>query len=367
MIEDRPRSADKIAAIQLLRALAALTVAAGHIAFAFADHFPGGLGIPVDWRAERESQLAVMLFFIVSGYVMVHAAWNRFGAPGATREFWGRRFIRIMPPYWLASGLLAAVLVIFYARSLDTGHVLWSLVLVPGWPANGELRPLVFLWVGWTLIYEMAFYLVFGLFLSLRRERAIAAVAAVLGLAILAGTWVPPVHPLVYALTRPLPLMFVAGMGLALWRGRGGAVPAGLRWLALAALIPAILFVPTPAAPTAGGWDYLAWAGLPAALIGLAALGGPLVLPAASLINRAGDASYAIYLLHVPVAWFWLWFWARLPFFDAGPWDYLLSALVASVVLGWLFYRWVERPLTAALNRRFAAPHSGDKEFRKTP
>jgi len=367
MIEDSPRAADKIAAIQLLRALAALTVAAGHIAFAFADHLGRGLGIPTEWRAERESQLAVMLFFIVSGFVMVHAAWNRFGTPGASLDFWRRRFIRIMPPYWLASGLLAAVLVFFFGRSLDTDHVLWSLALVPEWPAKGELRPLVFLWVGWTLVYEMAFYLVFGLFLPLRRERAIAAVTGVLAAAIVAGTWVPPVHPLVYALTRPLPVMFVAGMALALWRVGGGVMSPGARWLALAALLPALLLVPTPPLPTAGGWDYLAWAGLPALLIALAVLGGPLALPAAGVVNRAGDASYAIYLLHVPVAWLWLWLWARLPFFDPGPWDYCLTALAATIVAGWLFHRWVERPMTAALNRRFAAPHSGDDEFRKSP
>lgn len=348
----------KIAAIQLLRALAAVIVAAGHIAFAFADNLGSGLGIPPDWRGERESQMAVMLFFIVSGFVMVQAASDQFGRPGARWLFWRRRFIRIMPPYWLASGLLAAVLVIIFARPVDAWHVLQSLVLIPEWPANGELRPLVFLWVGWTLVYEMAFYFVFGLFLPLPREQAILAVTGALAAVIAAGTWVPPVDPLLFALTRPLPVMFLAGMWLAVWRGRGGTLPAVVRWLVLAAVVPTVLVVPTPAGPTAGGWDYLGWAGLPALLIGVAALCGPLRLPAEGFINRAGDASYAVYLLHVPVAWFWLWLWGWLPFFDAGPWDYCLSAVAATVTFGWLFFRWIERPMTLALNRRFAAPHS---------
>ena len=57
-------------------------------------------------------------------------------------------------------------------------------------------------------------------------------------------------------------------------------------------------------------------------------LGGPLRVPGARLVIAAGDMSYALYLLHVPIAWFWLWLWARLPGFSPGPWDYLASALV---------------------------------------
>jgi peptidoglycan/LPS O-acetylase OafA/YrhL len=351
----------KVVSIQLLRAIAAVVVAAAHVAFGFADHLGPGLGLPAEWRGEREAQGAVMLFFIVSGYVMVESSQGRFGTPGARGHFWRRRFIRIMPPYWLASVLLAAVLIVIHGRAVDPGQFLPSLVLWPEWPDRGELRPFLFLWVGWTLIYEMAFYFVFGLFLHWPRERAIMGVTGVLAAAIVAGTWVPPVDPLVFALTRPLPVMFVAGMALALWRGRDRALAAGWRWLALVALIPAIMLGPVPAEPTAAGWDYLAWAGMPALLIALAVLGGPLALPRSDWINRAGDASYAIYLLHVPLAWFWLWFWGRLPFFDAGPWDYLVSALIATIIVGWLFQRWIERPMTLALNRRFAPPHKTDR------
>lgn len=47
MIIDEARGAPdgKIAAIQLLRAVAALTVAAAHLAFGFADHVGPGLGL----------------------------------------------------------------------------------------------------------------------------------------------------------------------------------------------------------------------------------------------------------------------------------------------------------------------------------
>lgn len=342
-------------------------MAAAHIAFAFADHIGPGLGFNPDWRGDRETQLAVLLFFIVSGYIMVSASRDSFGMPGARGRFWRRRFIRIMPPYWLASAGLAGVLVVLFGQGVDPASFLASLVLIPSWPPSGELRPLVFLWVGWTLIYEMAFYFVFGLFLPLRRAQAVMAVAGVLGLLIAAGTWVPPVNPLLYMLTRPVSALFLAGMALALWRGEGAQVPAGWRWLALIGTVPAMLIIPEPAVPTAMGWDYLAWAGIPAALLAVAVLGGSLALPVPRLINRAGDISYALYLLHVPAAWFWLWFWRRLPFFDPGPWDYLVSAVLVSVAASWVFHRWVEQPMTLALNRRLAAPHNDETRHRKFP
>lgn len=115
------------------------------------------------------------------------------------------------------------------------------------------------------------------------------------------------------------------------------------------------------------GWDYLAWCGVPALLIAFAALGGVLTLPGAHLINRAGDISYAVYLLHVPIAWFWLWVWPRVPGFDPGPWEYFGSVMLATVALGWLFHVRVERPMTLALNQRLAAPHSDKELHRKTP
>jgi peptidoglycan/LPS O-acetylase OafA/YrhL len=124
---------------------------------------------------------------------------------------------------------------------------------------------------------------------------------------------------------------------------------------------------PVPPTTWVMGFDYLYWAALPAALLAFVALSGPLALPAARIVNRAGDASYALYLLHVPVAWFWLWFWGRLPFFDAGPWDYCISALAGAVAVSWLFHVHVERPMTLALNRWLAAPHRAEALSRKTP
>lgn len=326
-----------------------------HLAFAFADHLPPGLGIVTIVPAA--GQAAVLLFFIVSGYVMVIASRGATGRVGAIWPFWRRRLIRIMPPYWIATFVLAAVFLTVQSQPVDPVQFLKSLVLLPYWPPDGGLRPVPFLWVGWTLFYEMVFYAVFGLFLGLRRRWGLAATVGVLGALVLAGTMVPPDNAPLFALTRPAVLMFLPGVALAQWRSMGGSMPGWLRAALLVAAVPVAILIPAPTNIEAMGIDYLIWSGLTAGLVAGAVLGGPLALPARRSIIAAGDMSYALYLLHVPVAWFWLWAWGQLPFFDAGPWDFFLSALAASLLAASLFHTWIERPLTQALNRLAATPH----------
>lgn len=304
--------------------------------------------------------MAVMLFFIVSGYVMVTASRRQFGQAGASTNFWLRRFNRIIPPYWLASGALVVIFLTVQPQPIALVPLLKSLVLLPYWPDNGGLRPVPFLWVGWTLFYEMVFYFVFGLFISLGRTSGIAVTATVLAGMVVAGMAVAPDNALMFALTRPVLLMFLAGMGLAVWRERGGRAAGWARILALAATLPAISLIPEPADAEAMGFDYLVWCGLPALFFAFAVLGGSLRLPARRAIIAAGDMSYALYLLHVPIAWFWLWLYNRLPLFSPGAWDFLMTALAVTYVASWLFFVKVERPMTAALNRLAGSPHGNE-------
>ncbi|MFL0672690.1 MAG: acyltransferase family protein [Erythrobacter sp.] len=351
---------DKVIAIQLLRFIAALIVAVLHMAFAFADHIGGGLGIgPGDGRI---GQAAVMLFFVISGYVMVVSSRGLFGRPGARGQFWRRRIIRIMPPYWLATAFLALVFVTIFPQPIDPRKLAQSLVLIPYWPDGDSLRAVPVLWVGWTLFFEMMFYFWFGLFITRRRREAVGAVMIVLTALVIGGLWVPPDNAFAFTLTRSVSLMFIAGMALAGWREAGGSAPAALRWLAALAIAPIAWLVPAPVQESAMGFDYLAWCALPAAMLAFALLSGPLDLPLPRLVNGAGDISYALYLLHLPVAWLWLWVWPkiirRVPLAEIGPWNYAVSAVLAAVAAAWLFFTFIERPMTQALNRRWAAPHS---------
>jgi len=154
--------------------------------------------------------------------------------------------------------------------------------------------------------------------------------------------------------TRPVVLVFIAGMALALWREQGRSVPMAVRLmaLALAILIPLVTQRPEDYGPTSAG--YLQWAALPAILCALALLGADIAWPRPALIDRLGDISFALYLLHVPAAHFWTFVWQSLhP--PGGAWGFLVTLLIGTVLASWLFFTLVERPMTRWLNARLGA------------
>lgn len=347
----------KIEAIQLLRFGAASAVALTHMAFAFANHIGPGLGLGPElgpglgsesgWanNANHASQLAVAVFFVLSGYVMVISSRQLFGKPHARRQFWSRRCIRILPPYWLASGLLAVVLLAI-GEQVDLKALGVSLALVLVTSPTFAGRPEFFLWPGWTLLYEIVFYLIFGLALTAGKWRtAITTVVLIVAL-VLAGLWVLPHTAWLFSLTRPILLIFLGGMGLALLRESGRTVPPMLRCLAALLAIVAWLAIPAPADAVGLGFGYVVWVGTPALLLAAALLGGELRLPMSPAINRLGDWSYALYLLHVPLAHAWI----NLFPLRFGAWVFLLSLVVVTYAVSFAAFHFVERPMTRRLN-----------------
>ncbi|MFC3096861.1 acyltransferase family protein [Alteraurantiacibacter palmitatis] len=342
----------RVVSVQLLRFLAAAVVAGGHLAFAFSDHVAGGLGLDrsVARASNHASQSAVALFFLVSGYIMVVASQRLFGVKGGTQAFWLRRAVRILPPYWIATALLVAVF-LWLGREVDAGHLLRSLALVPGYGADGA-RPLPILWPGWTLFYEMLFYLLFGLGISAGRWPAVFVAAGGIAALVLLGTVLASPGAVLFSATRPVSLLFPIGMALALWREGGGELPAPLRVALALAVVPAMALVPRSTGD-ALDFAYLLWAGLPALLLFAAVVGGPLRVPGPQVADVLGGMSYALYLLHLPVAWIWAAFYPGF-LYALGPWFHFASLLGGAFVISLGFYLWIERPLTAALNRRVA-------------
>ncbi len=161
---------NRLPSIQILRAFAALLVVIGHAlheARAFDAH-------------DRLASIAEMrfwtagidMFFILSGFIMMWTFGDRFGAPSAGLRFLKRRLIRIAPPYWIFTGLMVLAALVFSERLQTTvftpSHALLSFLFIPHLAPHGGIHPI--LAVGWTLIYEMFFYLTFALVLCLPRR-----------------------------------------------------------------------------------------------------------------------------------------------------------------------------------------------------
>lgn len=340
-------SLSKIAAIQAARAIAALTVAVVHLCSGFAYFIDGRLNL-----GETGNQLAsgsVALFFMISGTVMVLSAERLFGTAGGVVTFWRRRLVRIFPPYWICTFALLGV-AIWVGLPLSAQEVAASLAFVPQPHPEGPWSFKVYLWPGWTLFYEIVFYALFGACVVLGRTRAVVCASGVIAALVIAGRWVPLEILWLHAATRPILMLFVPGMIAGLLLHRGLALPRRIRWASLAAALALLVALEQPERVVLYNFGYLWWAGLPAFFVLIAIVGGPLPLAEPRPVLVLGDASYAIYLLHIPFAYAWMQvFNVWLPH-PGGSIAYVLLGLPMLIALSVAFYRWVERPMTDRLN-----------------
>jgi peptidoglycan/LPS O-acetylase OafA/YrhL len=236
----------------------------------------------------------VDLFFIISGFVMVTSTRRLAARPGAWRIFLQRRAMRLVPLYWLLTCAKYAVAVLEpgltpHTRP-DLANFLASLAFIPARDAAGQIRPV--LPVGWSLNFEVFFYLLFAAALAWRL-RPVWLVAP-LGIVAVAGFFRAPDWPAPLFLANPMVLEFAGGMLVWYAITRGWRPPT--RW---AVVMAAGAFAVLLALPLAGPLRCLVWGAPAAAIVAIAVAMEPRWgkrLPASVL--RIGDASYAIYLVH---------------------------------------------------------------------
>lgn len=337
--------------IQVLRALAALMVAAGHAQFEAAG-LAARAGLPFAPAAWLPWPAGVDVFFVISGFIIVHAAAPLHGRTDARRVFLAHRIARVVPLYWLATTLTLALAWLRPGLvgagtegplSIAASYLFWPMAR-----ADGTVLPLYSL--GWTLNYEMAFYALFALVLPWGRRGAVLGVVALLAALVLVGALVRPLQgPIAVPLTfwgDPIVLEFACGAGLALARQEGLRLPGPARLaLAVAGLALLSLAGAEPALPR-----FIAWGGPATLLVAAAALGpagaAPRPLRPAIVL---GDASYALYLAH-PFVVRGLRVVAEAtglaPLLGPGPLVVLMLAAASAAAI--LLHRLVERPLTRA-------------------
>jgi peptidoglycan/LPS O-acetylase OafA/YrhL len=289
-----------ISNLQVCRALAALIVVIGHSLHDL-DTVAARAGLEpvrsaINWGA------GIDIFFVVSGFIMIHVAGQDFAKPGAPRRFLVKRVARVAPLYWLVTtALIVGSLAAPSLLNVPIGgarHILTSYLFIPDWrPDMSLVRPVMAL--GWTLNYEMLFYVVFGCAMVLPLRLAVPAMTALFVGGALAKSAFDIQQTQLAFWTDPLVLEFLFGvyLGLAHRAGWRLSAPAAI------ALGAAGLTLVTTALPEAIGVsipeNFLRY-GLPAAmLVGAAALGpqAPAIGPVRFAV-ALGDASYALYLSH---------------------------------------------------------------------
>ncbi|HID8956520.1 TPA: acyltransferase family protein [Klebsiella variicola] len=167
---------DRIDGLQSLRAVASMLVVIDHIITQLLYYKTyGEVYDKILGNIKILGDMGVYVFFILSGYIMLFSTQKKRG-PYDAMIFLKKRFLRIYPVYWFWLSFLLVLWAIGLALKqhyFGIERIISSYLLLPYSPGNEEkINPI--LSQGWTLIYEMAFYVVFSLTIFFKRKENIA-------------------------------------------------------------------------------------------------------------------------------------------------------------------------------------------------
>jgi peptidoglycan/LPS O-acetylase OafA/YrhL len=301
----------------------------------------------------------VQTFFVLSGFVLARTyartVWNR----RSLGRFATARFARIYPVYFFSLIVLSPFIVEMLATPVWTaaqriGLLTNYLFVLQGWTGSlgvGWNTP------AWSLTCEFFFYLWFPLLFAVlhnARWRAISAAMAVsIAMPIVfdhAGVpwnWKPIYHLADFIAGIAAARIFTLLEGSRWWWNRG-------YWLYLPALIFGGWLIIHPAVVDGTVADlntYLRPLNV-ALLVGFALSGGTLArLLSTRLADFLGKASYSMYVLHVPILWWYGRYYVHGNLHPARPMAAAVYLALVMLVSG-LVFNWVEAPASAWIRAR---------------
>ena len=309
---------------------------------------------------QNGGHLGVVLFFLISGYIITHTSLRE-----SRREFAIKRTMRIFPPLAIATvvaAVLLGVAAVTGTRLIGTNSgtpLEWvaSLFLLDGFISDARIMD-----VTWTLVIELLFYTITLITMGLTRRSPVSAtwVMTAVWLAVfVASTSLPFVSATINS-ALPVYLAFLlAGRAIYLWHsGRAGALSAAV--LTSSHLVVYMVFTETLSpgfllAP--GGWVGLE--PLVTYAYALLIFLGCLVWAPSRLwapFRVLGDISYSLYLLHLPVGITVL---NLLDLLGVPETINTLIAIAVSLVVAYAMYRLVETPSQRFARRLISRPQHG--------
>jgi peptidoglycan/LPS O-acetylase OafA/YrhL len=278
-----------------LRFFLAVVVATAHIGFFVFPDIPNA-----EFLFGISGGQAVMLFFVVSGFLMSLVLENKYAGTHGALRFYRARFLRIYPLWWGILVVLIAAGLVDHWLSRPLVDIAGTVVLAgadwlmafSAYPTPGDILPGP-VGVAWSLAVEISFYLLAPFALrNMSRALVLFVVSSALRAAVLwhATVGSPEWLCLAYYFSLTCLPFFLAGhLARKLWQA-----VAAPKWLGLAFLPLALVVIVTQARHAIDIEPFYVGAGLFA-----------LALPAlfettkdSRIMNALGDLTYPLYLTH---------------------------------------------------------------------
>lgn len=322
--------------VHALRGVAAFSVVLVHSITLAIGRFPALEGVRYEYLGA-----AVDVFFVISGFIMVHSTRKWMDTKLPFRAFFVKRLVRIVPLYWfftLFVSILATIRPGLSEYSITAEFVTKSLFFLPTHTGSDFLRTTVVA-IGWTLVYEFWFYLLFGIFASVNYRKGLIILGGVMVAAVVAYPHTNGFLP--NLVTDPVVANFVVGMVLGflpisrIRKYSWVMIIAGALWL--------WLLFPNPG-ESRGNYMRL-WAAVPGAFILVAGCATLQISRPSSVLTLLGDASYSMYLGHMYLIKLVA---VRI---STGPIASVVLLAVTGVVAGLIVHFLIERPLMFGAKR----------------
>jgi peptidoglycan/LPS O-acetylase OafA/YrhL len=216
--------ARRYAELDLLRFLASLGVVLLHFTYSMPRVAHIGPAFPALGGIFRYGYLAVDLFFMISGFVVVKSARHK-----SLSQFVVARVARLYPAYWLSCGLTFVGLHFMSSGAASWRQLLLNLTMLQEFFGQPSLNG-----VYWSLTYELTFCFLVGLLIAGRLWPLLFPVLlGWLAYTLVAGP-LPPPHLFSFLLIPKHSAYFIAGMLFYVLQARRHAA-----WPVLLALVAA--------------------------------------------------------------------------------------------------------------------------------
>lgn len=359
-------ASEKIDIIQVLRGIAVVMV----IIFHFKDIIPPDGYLRRDFDFFFNSGAAgVDLFFVISGFIMVFVTRKLRGGISDAKIFLLKRLLRIWPLYIIATVtyMLVATPNVSYISLTTAKQVVRSILFIPLTYVDPPYFGYAYLGVGWSLNYEMYFYLLIAISLLAGKFRWIFFASLIFS-TLLILPWIDghltsrPMEAMNYdslflnLITNPIIWEFIYGVIIGLLYVNSYSARLFQNIFQSKTLVFTVITITT--------WQYLSgfygghgpfnWGlSMSALFMALVFYNRNSQIQCPSWLVYLGDMSFSVYLWHVPVSLFITNFFSylSLPTFSTGTPAFFLT-ITLTLVVSHLSYQLLEKKLHALFFRR---------------